>query len=421
MRIFFAPHHAGSLPLNSPSIPLLLSARRPSPATSIEKLIRNEFKLTTANTGNLVHSEAPSDILQCSEKDSVRANLGAYMNYCSKEVGMEQGIDALTNNYDAFVISMANDLRPGVTGDYYSFLAKLLRRSPVPIHILGIGLQDGNLKKNHLKPEIIEFLDASNHCATTFGVRCEYTQEWLHKEGYTNAIALGCPSMYRSPLGVLHATQSRLQTVFSTVSAGYLNAKQRHDKLESIMSRLNPFKSAYIFQNDLVEFAKNVSYSGESGVYNYWTSSLDSNLISLTYYEKHGRHSPFSEFKVFTDVRAWIAYSSLFDLFIGDRLHGCIAALTGGTPGVLMYQDARVKGLAEFFAIPSVDITVPQFTDTAAALVSDLQSAQKMSKLLCMYSRRIQAFKEHLDRVNLSFNSRTQSEYDLFMASMATI
>jgi hypothetical protein len=417
MRIFFAPHHTATLPLEAQKIPLVMSARRPAVTPSITKLIQNEFKLTTPNTGNLVHNEAPSDILSCSDRDSVRANLGTYLNLHARKVGMDKAVDDLVANYDAIVISMANDLRTGIAGDYYSSLAALLRRSPIPVHILGLGLQNDKLRKNHLKPEIVEFIEACNEHATTFGVRCEFTEHWLHQEGYSNAKALGCPSMFRSPLGVLRAAQSRLQSPFSTLSAGYLNLQSRHEKLESILLRLQPYKTAYVFQNDLVSLAKDSPYSDREGVYNYWTGSLDSNVISMMYHNIHGKMPIFSEYKAFTDVRAWIAYSSLFSLFIGDRLHGCIAALTAGTPGILLYQDARVKGLAEFFSIPSVNIASPECIEDAVEMVSAVKSGKMMTDFLDTYVKRIRAFKEHLDKVGLAFNSRTLSEYESLLSS----
>jgi hypothetical protein len=339
------------------------------------------------------------------------------MNCHARKVGMDQAVDDLAANFDAIVISMANDLRTGISGDYYSFLATLLQRSPVPVHILGLGLQSEKLKKDELKPEIAEFIQACNEYASTFGVRCEITERWLHHQGYTNAKALGCPSMFRSPLGVLHSAQSRFKSPFSTLSAGYLNLQPRHKKLEAILSRLQPFKSAYIFQNDLVALAKDSPLSERLGAYNYWTSSLDSNIISMMYHQIYGRLPIFSEFRVFTDVRAWISYSSLFSIFIGDRLHGCIAALTAGTPGVLLYQDSRVKGLAEFFCIPSVDITSPECTDEAVEMVMAVKAGGMATDFLSNYVKRIKAFKEHLDQANLSFNSRTQAEYDQLLSS----
>jgi hypothetical protein len=393
-----------------------MSARRPAVAPSISNLIQNEFRLTTPNTGNLVHNEAPSDILQCSDRDSVRANLGIFINYHAKKVGVDQAVDDLAANFDAIVISMANDLRIGISGDYYSFLATLLQRSPVPVHILGLGLQNDKLIKNQLKPEIVEFIQACNDHASTFGVRCEITEQWLHQQGYTNAKALGCPSMFRSPLGVLRAAQSRFQSPFSTLSAGYLNLPSRHEKLEAVLSRLQPFKAAYIFQNDLVALAKDSPFADRLGVYNYWTGSLESDVISMMYHSIHGKSSIFSEFRAFTDVRAWIAYSSLFSLFIGDRLHGCIAALTAGTPGILLYQDARVKGLAEFFAIPSVNIDSPECIDEAEEMVLAVKSGVMMTDFLDNYVKRIKAFKDHLDQVNLSFNARTQSECEQLLS-----
>jgi hypothetical protein len=417
MRVLFAPHHTGSLPLEGQKIPLVMSARRPAIDPSISKLIQNEFKLTTANTGNLIHNEAPSDILHCSDRDSVRANLGAFMNHYAKKVGVDQAVDDLAANFDVIVISMANDLRTGISGDYYSFLATLLQRSPVPVHILGLGLQNDKLKKTQLQPEVVEFIQACNDHASTFGVRCELTKQWLHQEGYTNAKALGCPSMFRSPLGVLRSAQSRFQSPFSTLSAGYLNLQPRHEKLEAILLRLQPFKAAYIFQNDLVALTKNSPFLDRPGVYNYWTGSLDGNIVSMMYQQIYGRWPIFSEFKVFTDVRNWIAYSSLFSLFIGDRLHGCIAALTAGTPSVLLYQDTRVKGLAEFFSIPCVNLDSPECIDEAVEIVSALQSGKMMTDFIDTYVKRIKAFKEHLEQNNLAFNSRTQVEYEQLLSS----
>jgi hypothetical protein len=58
---------------------------------------------------------------------------------------------------------------------------------------------------------------------------------------------------------------------------------------------------------------------------------------------------------IFADVPSWLDFLAGKDLVIGTRLHGVIAGLLAGVPGVLVTHDARTAEMAAFAGIPAID------------------------------------------------------------------
>ena len=59
---------------------------------------------------------------------------------------------------------------------------------------------------------------------------------------------------------------------------------------------------------------------------------------------------------LFIDAKKWIAALKPLDMVIGARIHGAMAALAAGVPGVLAAHDLRTSELAQTMHIPTIDI-----------------------------------------------------------------
>ncbi len=60
--------------------------------------------------------------------------------------------------------------------------------------------------------------------------------------------------------------------------------------------------------------------------------------------------------RFFTSAPDWIAAMADCDLALGTRLHGAMAALAAGRPGVIVAHDSRTSELAETMHLPQIDM-----------------------------------------------------------------
>lgn len=58
--------------------------------------------------------------------------------------------------------------------------------------------------------------------------------------------------------------------------------------------------------------------------------------------------------RFFMDVPSWIEFASGFSLFVGSRIHGCVAAVLSGIPYVFLPSDARTRELVEYHHLTSI-------------------------------------------------------------------
>jgi len=86
------------------------------------------------------------------------------------------------------------------------------------------------------------------------------------------------------------------------------------------------------------------------------TQTFDASVINEHLSSRSGFNVPFARYYSFSDVGAWRQACLRYDAFIGDRLHGGIAAMQAGVPALILHHDARVAELAEFFAFPSCSL-----------------------------------------------------------------
>ena len=65
--------------------------------------------------------------------------------------------------------------------------------------------------------------------------------------------------------------------------------------------------------------------------------------------------------KVFTSVTEWVATLASYDLSIGARIHGGMAATAASVPAVVVATDTRIDELAKCVGVPTVrEITLPK-------------------------------------------------------------
>lgn len=397
-NLFFYPHHSGVVCSNSNStIPVVSFA--PKMTGSLANL-KSNLHVCTPNPGNLIHSESPSRIFNCDFNNSSKGNLSALIK---KFENINEAASFIDSQYDALILSFANDIRVGWQSPDHLLFAELFYQLNVKIFIFGLGMQDeisGGLEA--LTENMQEFLKSVKENAVFVGVRGESTGKWLKQQGIDNCVVLGCPSIFRSPSNILSAIKkSRKRALNNVVTAGYIHSKVRHKPLQKLLTR-EDINCSYIFQNDLFSVFNNEIYNEDLNFYNFDTQTVNHDYVSKRLQKIHGNEQPFERYCYFTNTYSWFMFNSMSDLFIGDRLHAAISALLSGVPSILIYSDLRVKEIADFYSIPSISLDMLE-SYSLEEILMDKFSEEALEKFEKTYKNRLFDFYEICSRHGLEF------------------
>ena len=259
--------------------------------------------------------------------------------------------DLLNSNFDGLMMTMSNILRPDAEEP---LIGELIRRLNIPVYCLGVGLQ-GSMAKGDmsvLSDSIRELLFALDERAALFGVRGEQTLEWLVSVGIKNAKAMGCPSMFAYPRNIL-AIQAPIN-LSRIMTAGHLKlAAQNSSRGHKLMRGFANFSPAYVFQGEIAQFKDLLDVQE---VYDEATQTLDAAALNDIIRKKCKVTPPFSRYYSFGESSAWRQACTTYDVYVGDRIHGGVAALQVGKPALILYDDTRVQELASFRRIPSCSL-----------------------------------------------------------------
>lgn len=317
--------------------------------TSYEELMRN-FAITN-NKGNMVIGESVQRLFEFDREKSVYTNIGKLYSYIGNR---DKFSKIIQENFDGIVLAMANCIRPGVD---LSYLVKIIDAiEDVDIFVFGAGMQQSLDNIAQLKPGTVDFLKILNEKAKIFAVRGDRTRDFLVSNGFSNAISLGCLSIYLYPENIINLEPVSARNVKNILSAGYLSNPKRLAKLAQ------PFANEqvtvdYVVQGKIFDLVHSQSF------YNDATGEFKGETIRAALKQKFGNklpQIPFDKFYYFNNVDAWRHCCSRYDLYLGDRLHGGIAALQAGIPAIILYEDARVQELTEFWGIPA--LSLPDFS-----------------------------------------------------------
>lgn len=303
----------------------------------------------TGNTGNMIHAEAPLKFLEYNFSRSAISDVHKLFNTYENKSSFFEDIN---NNFDCIVLSLANLIRP----DFNTNLHEILEGLGVPFYVLGVGLQN-EVSLTSLRTNTQKLLHVLNNKAKLFGVRGLRTETWLHNNGFKNAIALGCPSLYVYPDTIMKK-KVVAQKYSSVITAGHLSdyyvSKKNDKRVEVILKILGSFdKTSYVFQDEPFTFKE---FLDAPGIWQENLSRFDSRALNSYLSIRLDQSVNFFNYYMFFCTDTWRATCSNYDLYLGDRLHAGIAAHQAGIPSVIIYHDMRVKELADFYNFPSLSV-----------------------------------------------------------------
>ena len=385
MRILF---HGPSISSTRPSVslPYLTGITAGTNSPTVNSL-RQPFNLT-GNTGNIIHAEAPMKFLSYDIGASAISDLHRlYSSFSSAEAFR----DSIKENYDCVVLSLANLIRP----DFNTNLHEILEAIGVPFYVFGVGLQN-DVKLASLRPNTQKLLKVLNDKSALFGCRGYRTEEWLHSNGFRNAIALGCPSLYVYPHAVLNNQDVDLRDVRNVVTAGHLSdtylssdESVKKERVDSITALCDRFENvSYVFQDEPFTYKELLDVTG---LWKDQVSQFDADTLNSYLSVRLQRDVSFKNFYMFYCSSTWRSTVSKYDLFLGDRLHAGIAARQAGLPSVILYGDVRVKELTDFYNFPSLPVSSVLDKDFHGKL-RDVLSVKQHDEFTSTYMTRLSNF-----------------------------
>lgn len=295
------------------------------------------------NTGNMLFAAATQRVLKVSKSP---------LNY-----GSTFNPELLSENHDGIVIPAANWLQPRAD---YGPLAKQIELSGLPCVVVGLGAQTGKVGKI---PELTEgtqrFLKVIGERAVGVSVRGDFTAEVLNAYGVKNGVTTGCPSLlyHINDQPILSKPELSPEKIVICGSRGVPSESQIDSKSPThIMTRLLA-EAAKV--DDVCFIAQAEMPEIEIFWQNYKPSSIREEWIdfAMRYYrmDRTDLYSLVSKkMNVFFDVDEWLSFLRTKDFVFGTRLHGVIAALLAGKPGLLVVHDSRTAEMAELMNIPLI-------------------------------------------------------------------
>ena len=248
--------------------------------------------------------------------------------------------DQVNDEYDAFVLPLANAFRPSFQTELRNTTA-FIEKLKIPFLMLSGGAQlplSGDATSlEPIRDDVKRFARAVLNHSHALSVRGERTADYLKSLGIHQVEVVGCPSLtFRGP-----GHQIRVPNSLSA------DAKIAYNIETSLDLEIGLFESIEA-QYDAVYFPQD-------------RRTLEGMLWGTDPYE--GRpsglplsrsHTQFTQGKAeyHLDAFTWIERLRAFDFSVGSRIHGNIAAILAGTPAYLLAHDSRTLELAEFFHIP---------------------------------------------------------------------
>ena len=252
----------------------------------------------------------------------------------------------INNNYDMFLIPLANAFRDDFIGELRN-LTKLVRNLKIPCIVIGVGLQtayEPNLNQ-HFKfdEDVVNFCNAILEKSTSIGVRGEITAQYLRNLGISESkiCVIGCPSMF-SYGDFLPLKKPRSLTRETKISLTYAGRNIEYFKFLDRIKTDYP-NYCYILQKI---YELRLLYAGDT--------VPEANFLNSSYVGTSDSRSFINgQMRMFINVPSWINYlSSSMDLAVGCCIHGSIASVLAGNPTLVFAFDSRVRELAEYHNIP---------------------------------------------------------------------
>jgi len=295
------------------------------------------------NTGNFVFCHAISRILEAGPQ--------------SYPWGVS--LSHLTPQSDRLVVPLANWLGPHIDlGD----LAEIFKTIPVPIVGVGLGAQapisgidiDAIPEGSWEWLRVVSAKSASDR--PNISLRGQATYDAIAKKGLAEkCVVTGCPSNFINPslqLGkdIQKKWKERgLHRVAVTAGTPENNIPILEQSLVTLVEQT---QGIYVCQAPLDMLRL---FKGE-----FDKISKEKLASHMNYLLPHLNEDQFKRWMrrwsyVYTSVPEWLTQMNQYDVVVGARIHGVMAGIQGGVPGICICTDSRTFELSQTMKIPYID------------------------------------------------------------------
>ena len=257
-------------------------------------------------------------------------------------------VDEINENYDCFVIPLADALRNSFV-DEMKRMTALINKLTIPCYVVGIGIRAPHDYKSwglafNQDEVAYDFFKAVLNKSAMIGVRGEITADYIKKLGFVPEVdftVIGCPSFYTygenlnlKPLNIDIDSKIAINNTVMT-------KKNVQDFLNKLTTE---FPNHYYYPQRVNEL--NTLYMG----YDYHFNRKSEGYPSTVYHPLYAN----DRVNIHTNIYSWIKELATMDLSVGPRLHGNVAALLAGTPALWIVHDARMIELSNYHSLPNV-------------------------------------------------------------------
>lgn len=245
----------------------------------------------------------------------------------------------INERFDLYVLPLANAFR-GAFEKSLTRLTQVIDKLTIPVVVPGVGGQSGiGSAMGGVDEATKAFVSAVLRKSASIGVRGERTAAYLRSLGFSSSDVdvIGCPSMFDNDGDVI--VERRV---------GELGADSK------IAINVSPSPGAREFVDWHVERYSELTYVPQEHTelsMLLWGASIPAPPRLLPTHAGHPLYEG-DRIRFFLDPTTWHEFMRTQDFCMGMRIHGTIAALSAGTPALLLAHDSRTLELAEYHRIP---------------------------------------------------------------------
>lgn len=289
-----------------------------------------------SNNGNLIYQYSVIRTLMREDVKVVSDEYSTNPNNAKK----------INENYNAYIIPLADAFRESFIPNLRKY-TKLIKKLNIPVIVIGVGLKapyNYDVKRGfNFDEDVIDFMKAVLEKSNKVGLRGQLTADYLESLGFQaekDFTVIGCPSMYTFGRNIKLKEVSLNRDSLISVNASNIVTD---NVMEFLIGISNKYNNYYFIPQSYRELLLN--YFGFDRINNV-VENFPKDIASKFY--KEGR------VKYFLNAPTWFDYMKETNLSIGTRLHGNIVATINGTPSITIVQDARMRELSEYHALPSI-------------------------------------------------------------------
>ena len=303
-----------------------------TPFDVVDPFLTLDRNLLGTNSGNLIYGAVAHKLF--STKDTE-----VDANYYRINAGMAA---AVNDEYDGFILPLANAFRPEFEGQLLR-TTQFLERLTIPFVMLSGGAQlplDGDpAALKAMEPTVKRFARAVLNGSSALSVRGEMTADYLVSLGFKDVVVVGCPSL------ALHGPGHRIE-VPAALEPGAPIAYNVETK--------DPFGGDVVEDAERHYAATYIAQEHGTLELMLWASDPYAATDQRLPLERSHPQFTGARAELFIDAYPWLDRLSAMSFSFGARAHGNIAAILAGTPAVMLTHDSRTLELARHHGIPSL-------------------------------------------------------------------